>query len=112
MVFRVYLLAVKAPGISIEEFKEQWDIHHLNLLKEIAGDAYPKNHYHRYPTQAKGSADAKYDGIGYLEFKNKTAFLKLQEITGTPENKERLDAHNRAFLDVDKIQMYIVDDEE
>ncbi|OAG08641.1 uncharacterized protein CC84DRAFT_1162550 [Paraphaeosphaeria sporulosa] len=53
MVFRVYLLAVKAPGISLEEFKEQWDVHHLNLLKEIAGDAYPQTHCHHYPKQPK-----------------------------------------------------------
>ncbi|KAI1410583.1 hypothetical protein F5Y13DRAFT_202055 [Hypoxylon sp. FL1857] len=112
MVFRVYLLAVKAPGISLEEFKEQWDHHHLNMLKEIAGDAYPQTHYHRYPTQAKGPADTKYDGIGYLEFKDKAAFLKLTEITGTPENKAKLEAHDKTFLDVDKIQMYIVDDEQ
>ncbi|PSR83628.1 hypothetical protein BD289DRAFT_279320 [Coniella lustricola] len=112
MVFRVYLLAVKAPGISLDEFKYQWDHHHLNLLKEIAGDAYPQNHYHRYPTQARGPAETKYDGIGYLEFKDKAAFLKLGAITGTPENKARLDAHNKTFLDGDKIQMYIVDDDD
>ncbi|KAI0424552.1 hypothetical protein F5Y09DRAFT_324065 [Xylaria sp. FL1042] len=112
MVFRVYLLAVKAPGISLEEFKEQWDVHHLNMLKEMAGDAYPQNHYHRYPTQAKGPAEAKYDGIGYLEFKDKEAFLKLKEITGTPENQAKLEAHDRTFLDVDKIQMYIIDDDQ
>ncbi|KAI1359991.1 hypothetical protein F5Y08DRAFT_318193 [Xylaria arbuscula] len=112
MVFRVYLLAVKAPGISIEEFKEQWDVHHVNMLKEMAGDAYPQNHYHRYPTQARGPADAKYDGIGYLEFKDKAAFLKLREITGIPENHAKLEAHDRTFLDVDKIQMYVIDDEQ
>ena len=112
MVFRVYLLAAKALDISLEEFKEQWDIHHLNLLKEIAGDAYPQSHYHHYPKQAKGPADAKYDGIGYLEFKDRAAFLKLREITGTPENKARLEAHDKTFLDIDKIQMYIVDDGE
>jgi hypothetical protein len=112
MVFRVYLLAVKAPGISIEEFKEQWDVHHINMLKEMAGDAYPQNHYHRYPKQAAGPTDAKYDGIGYLEFKDKAAFLKLREITGTPENKARLEEHDKKFLDMSKIQMYIVDEDE
>jgi hypothetical protein len=112
MPFRVYLLAVKAPGISLQEFKEQWDTHHLNMLKEIAGDAYPANHYHRYPTQVKGPAEAKYDGIGYLEFENKAAFLKLREITERPQNKARLEAHDKTFLDLDKIQMYIVDDEQ
>ncbi|KAF2015075.1 hypothetical protein BU24DRAFT_423988 [Aaosphaeria arxii CBS 175.79] len=112
MVFRVYLLAVKAPSISLEEFKEQWDVHHINLLKEIAGDDYPQNHSHQYPKQAKGPADAKYDGIGFLEFKDKAAFLKLREITGTPENKAKLEAHDKTFLDMEKIQMYIVDDEE
>lgn len=110
MVFRVYLLAVKAPGISLEEFKEQWDVHHVNMLKEIAGDAYPQTHYHHYPTQVKGPAEAIYDGIGYLEFEDKAAFLKLREITGTPENKARLETHDKSFLDMDKIQMYIVDD--
>lgn len=112
MVFSVYLLAVKAPGLSLQEFKEQWDLHHVNMLKEIAGDAYPQTYSHRYPTQAKGPADIKYDGIGYLEFKDKAAFLKLREITGTPENKARLEAHEKTFLDVDKIQMYVVDDGE
>jgi hypothetical protein len=112
MVFRVYLLAVKAPNITLEEFKEQWDTHHLSLLKEIAGDAYPQTHYHHYPKQAKGPAGAKYDGIGQLEFRDKAAFLKLRAITGTPENTARLKAHEKTFLDMEKIQMYIVDDDE
>ncbi|KAI0546146.1 hypothetical protein F4679DRAFT_558612 [Xylaria curta] len=112
MAFKVYLLAVKAPGISMEEFKDQWDSHHINLLKEIAGDAYPETHHHDYPTQAKGPAETKYDGIGYLEFKDKAAFLELGRITGTPENKARIDAHSATFLDVARIQMYTVDDEQ
>ncbi|KAI1186109.1 hypothetical protein F5B17DRAFT_454818 [Nemania serpens] len=110
MVFKVYLLAVKAPGITFEEFKKQWDVVHLNMLKDIAGDAYPKNHYHDYPTQAKGPAETKYDGIGYLEFENKEAFLRLGAITGTPENKARIEGHSATFLDVERIQMYTVDD--
>ncbi|KAI0401752.1 hypothetical protein F4802DRAFT_579031 [Xylaria palmicola] len=112
MAYKVYLLAVRAPGISIEEFKEQWDVHHINLLKEIAGDAYPEKRYHDYPTQARGPSENKYDGIGYLEFKDKAAFLKLGAITGTPENKTRIDAHSATFLDVTRIQMYTVDDEQ
>ncbi|KAH6657931.1 hypothetical protein BKA67DRAFT_556750 [Truncatella angustata] len=112
MVFRVYMLAVKAPGITIEEFKEQWDVHHLKLLKEIAGDVYPDVHIHHYPKQVQGPADALYDGIGYLEFKNKDGFLKMKEIAEKPENQARLDKHERTFLDKSKIQMYVVEDEE
>lgn len=111
MVFRVYLLAVKAADISLEAFKEQWDVHHINLLKDIAGAAYPKNHHHHYPTQAAGPTDTRYDGIGYLEFEDKDAFLKLQKITGTPHNRARLDQHDKTFLDKSKCQMYIVDEE-
>jgi hypothetical protein len=117
MVVRVYLLAVKAPGISFEEFKKQWDVDHINLLREMAGDAYPQVWYHRYPTHAvaRGPANSttKFDGIGYLEFKDKAAFLKLRDLTrGTPENAAKLEAHERSFLDVDKLQMYTIEDEE
>lgn len=112
MVFRVYLLAVKAPSISLEEFKEQWDVRHINLLTEIAGDAYPKNHYHRYPKRAAGPEETTYDGIGYLEFEDKTAFLKLKEVTGIPENRARLDEHEKTFLDKARCQLYIVDEDE
>ncbi|RYP04374.1 hypothetical protein DL765_010214 [Monosporascus sp. GIB2] len=111
MVFRVYMLAVRAPGISVEEFKDHWDNQHLNLLKEIAGDAYPDVHIHRYPAQVEGPEEARFDGIGYLEFKDKEGFFRLKEIAEKPENQARLDADERSFLDKSKIQMYVVDDE-
>lgn len=112
MVFRVYMLAVKAPGITLEEFKDHWDNQHLNLLKEVAGDAYPKVHEHRYPTQFQGPAETRFDGIGYLEFDNKEGFLRMKEIAEKPENQARLDKDERTFLDKSKIQMYVVDDDE
>ncbi|KAI8957378.1 hypothetical protein F5Y11DRAFT_339895 [Daldinia sp. FL1419] len=112
MVFRVYMLAVKAPGITLEEFKDHWDNKHLNLLKEIAGDAYPDVHIHRYPEKVQGPAEVNYDGIGYLEFKNREAFLRLKEIAEKPENQARLDKDERTFLDKTKIHMYVVDDDE
>lgn len=112
MVFRIYMLAVKAPGLTLEEFKHYWDNDHLNLLKEIGGDAYPDTHVHRYPMQVAGPEDARYDGIGYLEFKNKEEFFKLKEIADKPENKVKLEADEKKFLDKSKIQMYVVDDDE
>ncbi|KAF2686351.1 hypothetical protein K458DRAFT_430197 [Lentithecium fluviatile CBS 122367] len=111
MVYRVYMLAVKAPGISLEEFKDHWDNKHLALLKEIAGDAYPTVHEHRYPEKFAGTDAYHFDGIGYLEFKSKNEFLRLASIAEMPENKARLDADEKTFLDKSKIQMYVVDDE-
>ncbi|KAF1949853.1 hypothetical protein CC80DRAFT_554929 [Byssothecium circinans] len=112
MVFRVYMLAVKAPGITLEQFKDHWDNQHLNLLKEIAGDAYPLVHEHRYPEKFAGTDAYLFDGIGYLEFASREDFLKLAAIAEAPENKARLDADEQTFLDKSKIQMYVVDDKE
>ncbi|KAJ4288100.1 hypothetical protein N0V90_012117 [Kalmusia sp. IMI 367209] len=105
MVFRVYMLAVKAPGITLEEFKSHWDNDHLNLLKEIAGDAYPSVHEHRYPEKFAGTDEYHFDGIGYLEFESREAFLRLASIAESPENKARLDADEKTFLDKTKIQI-------
>ena len=112
MVFRVYMLAVKAPGITLEEFKDHWNNTHLKLLKEIAGDTYPTVHEHRYPEKFAGTDEYHFDGIGYLEFETKAEFLKLAAIAEKPENKARLDADEVTFLDKSKIQMYVVDDNE
>ncbi|KAH8722615.1 hypothetical protein GQ44DRAFT_729488 [Phaeosphaeriaceae sp. PMI808] len=112
MVFRVYMLAVKAPGITIEEFKDHWDNKHLNLLKEIAGDAYPKVHNHMYPQKFAGTDAYHFDGIGYLEFQSHDDFLRLVSIVEKPENKIRMEADEKLFLDKSKIQMYVLDDKE
>ncbi|KAL7952159.1 hypothetical protein V8C34DRAFT_299969 [Trichoderma compactum] len=110
MVFQVYMLAVKAPGITLKEFKEYWDNQHLNLLKEIAGDAYPAVHKHWYPEKLIGINDHNLDGIGYLEFARKEDFLKLVAILDIPENKARINIDEGKFLDISKFQMYSVSD--
>ena len=109
MVFKVWMLAVRAPGISLADFKHHWDTKHLALLKEIAGDAYPAVHEHHYPDKFAGTDDYHFDGIGYLEFEDRDAFLRLASVVEKPENKERLDADERTFLDKGKIQMYVVE---
>lgn len=111
MVYRVYMLASKKPDVSLEEFKSHWDNEHLNLLKEIGGDAYPKVHAHRYPAQVLGPEGAGFDGIGYLEFEKKEDFLRLTTILGKPENQARVNEDEKKFLDMSKFQMYVVDDE-
>lgn len=105
------MLAAKAPGITLEEFKSHWDNDHIKLLMEVCGDAYPKTFKHTYPEKFAGTNAYHFDGIGYVEFENKEAFLRLAAIAGKPENKARLDADEAIFLDKSKIQMYVEDDD-
>ena len=71
---------------------------HINLLEGIADDTCPRTHDHRHATRAQRPANPDYDGIGYLEFKDKAAILRPKEITRAHEDETGLEAHDKMVL--------------
>jgi hypothetical protein len=86
MSFRFLLFITRKPTLTPAEFQSHWDTKHVELLKSIAGDAFPLTHTRHYIRRTAHDSswpaavlvgtqeDFTYDGIAELVFPSEAAF--------------------------------------
>jgi hypothetical protein len=110
MTFSFLLFITRKPTLSPAEFKTHWDTKHIELLKAIAGDAFPLTHTRRYIARTNqndawpaavlvgAQQDFTYDGIAELVFPDEAAFQTFFGVVSEPGAAARIAADEEAFI--------------
>ncbi|GME48448.1 EthD domain-containing protein [Neofusicoccum parvum] len=126
MPYTVLIFAYRKPGLTPEEFKNHYENVHVPLIKSIAGDKFPLSHTRSYIHRTESKEDQGnsfpatvlagtqddfcYDAISEMKFKDVAAFQQFHQVLGQGENGPRMDADNKAFLDLAKLRMVMLGD--
>jgi hypothetical protein len=110
MSFRFLLFITRKPTLTPAEFQSHWDTKHVELLKSIAGDAFPLTHTRHYIRRTAHDSswpaavlvgtqeDFTYDGIAELVFPSEAAFQTFFSIVSAPEAAARIAADESTFI--------------
>src|SRR6266568_8666811 len=89
-MFKIIVLLKRKPGISMEEFKNYYETHHVKLAQRLAAGTptrlYFRNYltpYGNYQKSAQGAQspeeEAPYDCVTEVFYENEEHFRKYQE---------------------------------
>ncbi|KAI8962038.1 EthD domain-containing protein [Daldinia sp. FL1419] len=118
MTFTILFFATRKPGVSPEEFKENFENVQMPLLREVSGEHFPLSHTRRYIRRTEGEgkgttrnastpaqvlvgsqADFDYDVVSQLVFQDAAAFQAFMAFAHTPEKAARVVANEELFMD-------------
>lgn len=134
MVQKILLFAYRKAGISPEEFKTHYE-GHVELLKSLAGDAFPSSHRRTYLARTavdtaaedastvnantpaaviKGKqSEFDYDVIAEVTFADADAFKAFERVLYpqyAPETAAKIAANEEKFMDLSKMSIVRVGD--
>ncbi|KAI6088779.1 EthD domain-containing protein [Hypoxylon rubiginosum] len=130
MPHTILFFVSRKQGISMEEFKTQYENDLLPLLKEVAGPHFPLEHTRRYIKRTEGQgkeatprnpdtpaqvlvgaqADFDYDAIIELKFASEAAFGQFFQFVHTPEKAARVTAVEDRFMDRSQMRGVVLGD--
>lgn len=119
------MFTTRAPGLSLEAFKDHYENKHIPLVIEALGDAKPLRHTRYYcqrNTAAQGDSEVPpplvyvgnpetidYDCLAVVEFEDEAHFFRFNEAFEKSPMKKELEADRIAFSDSSKFKLLAVE---
>jgi hypothetical protein len=128
MGYTVFMLVTRKAGLTIEQFKDQYENQHVPLIMDVLKDVLPVSHTRYYLKRneaAKGEADVApplvfagdantvdYDCISKIELRDEEHFKHFNEAFANSPRKAEIHAHEALFADVEKFRVFAIESTE
>lgn len=121
MVYTIFMLVTRKPGMSLEDFIDHYEKKHIPLVMEVLGDVAPVRHTRHYlkrnPAGAEGQdvpppllffGDAStidYDCISTVELRDEAHFQAFNERFANSPRRKDLEEDQEIFADGSKFRV-------
>jgi EthD domain len=131
MSVKVFIVAYRKPGLSLEEFKKHYEAH-IDLIKRLSGDDFPLSHRRSYISRTTvetaladvtarnattpatvitgKQSDFDFDATAELTFVDQAAFQAFGAKISTPDAAAQIAADEERFLDRSKLGIAMLGD--
>jgi uncharacterized protein (TIGR02118 family) len=114
-MIKMIAVCYRNPELTREEFRHHYDTQHVPLVKSLMGGnltRYVRNYVCDGGTDFDVGNAPEYDCITEFYFPDAEAFKRAVAAVESPENAPAVRADEKRFLDVSRLEMTIVVEEE
>lgn len=111
-MFTVLSYLVKRNGMSVEDFVDYYERHHVPLIMSLAPApiVYERHYVRRGDAANVNDAMIDFDVVTEIAFTDRAAFQAWSEAVGTGDAGERVAADEARFLERSRTRASVVDD--